>query len=138
MDLCSAAVDKVSITRWFNTGAQFMLQAALEEHHQADTPSHTLHKLSRWTPPNSAWNPKWASIRQQYAGELPDLGDMSTVRDSLIRKFPFMGFKSSVLMFLSDLMSTLDPPLLIQLEQGQVGQLSRAATQGLKERIGIR
>lgn len=138
MDLCSAAVEKVSTTRWFNAGAQFMLQAALEEYYNGDTPSHTLHKLSTWIPPNPAWNSKWTSIRQQYAGALPDPGEMSTVRDSLTRKYPFADFKHSILVFLGELMSTLDPPLLIQLEQGQVGQLTRAATRSIKERIGIR
>jgi hypothetical protein len=43
-----------------------------------------------------------------------------------------------VLVFLFDLMSALDSPLLIELERGQIGRLTRDETQRLKERIGLR
>ncbi|CAK40925.1 hypothetical protein CBS63078_6235 [Aspergillus niger] len=39
--------------------------------------------------------------------------------------------------FLTDLMKTLDPPILIQLERGRLGGLSREETQQLKDRIGF-
>lgn len=46
--------------------------------------------------------------------------------------------KSAVVDFLSDLVKTLDPPVLVQLERGQLGKLSRAETEQLKIRVGIR
>lgn len=138
MDLCSTARSKISESRWFDTGARFLVQATLEEHREGNAPSEMLHTLSAWTPRDPAWNSKWATIRQKYASELPDPGEMSAAHDSLRRKFPFSDLEVSVLTFLFDLMTTLDPPLLIQLERGQVGQLSCIETQHLKERIGIR
>lgn len=138
MDLCSAAISKISETRWFDTGARFMVQATLEEHRQGKTPSDMLYEFSAWMPGDPARHSKWTTIRQRYASELPDPGEMSAARDSLVTRFPFADFKASMLVFLFDLMTALDPPLLIQLERGQLGQLSRAETQRLKERIGVR
>lgn len=40
--------------------------------------------------------------------------------------------------FLFDLMKALDPPVLLQLERGQLGKLNRAETEQLKRRVGFR
>lgn len=140
MDLCTKVISRVSETRWFDTGAQFLIQAAVEEPREGDTSSDVLHqfsKFSAWTPSDRSRMSKWMRIRQRYINELPGPEEFPSLRASLMEKFPFMEFKASVLKFLFDLMVTLDPPLLIQLERGQVGQLSRAETQRLKERIGM-
>lgn len=137
MDLCTTAIAKVSETRWFDIGAQFLIQAAVEEHHEGNSPSDILYKFSTWTPSDPTRISRWTGIRQRYVSELPSSGEISAVRDSLVEKFPFGEFKASTLVFLFDLMATLDPPLIVQLERGQLGQLSRAETQLLKERIGM-
>lgn len=140
MDLCTKAIPRVSENRWFDIGAQFLIQAAVEEPREGNTPTDMLHqfsKFSAWTPSDRSRISKWMRVRQRYISELPGPGEFSSSRASLIEKFPFMEFKASVLGFLFDLMATLDAPLLIQLERGQVGQLSRAETQRLKERIGM-
>lgn len=137
MDLCSAAVHKVSETRWFDIGARFMVQAVLEEECDGNTPSDILSRLCAWAPDDPARNSKWMKIRQSYTNELPKHNDISAARNSLNRKFPFEEFRCIVLVFLIDLMTTLDSPLLIQLERGKIGNLSRDETQRLKERVGL-
>ncbi|KAJ5114591.1 hypothetical protein NUU61_000350 [Penicillium alfredii] len=141
MDLCSAAVDKVSEPRWFDIGARFMLQAVLEEHRIADrTPSQALRQLFAWAPGEPDRDLKWAHSRHQYSSDLPLPGRPSAPerQDALAQKFPLFEFKNLVIEFLRDLMTTLDPPILIQLERGKLGSLSRAETQQLKARIGLR
>lgn len=46
-------------------------------------------------------------------------------------------FKEKVSEFLAGLLSAYQPPLLIQLERGQVNGLSRKATKALKLRSGF-
>lgn len=138
LDLCSTAASKVSETRWFDTGARFMVQAVIEEHREGIAPSDVLSKFRAWNPGDPARHAKWANVRQRYASELPNHSGMSAAHNSISHKFPFAEFKTTVLVFLSDLMTTLDTPLLIELERGQIGNLSRAETQRLKERLGLR
>jgi len=138
MDLCAAAVHKVSETRWFDIGAQFMVQAMLEEQCERNTPSDILSKLYAWAPNDQARYSKWLKIRQSYTNEFLNHDGISAPRNDLKRKFPFEGFRSVVLGFLIDLMTTLDAPLLVQLERGQIGCLSRDETQRLRERIGLK
>lgn len=139
MELCTLAVHKVSETRWFEIGAQFVAQAVIEEKYEGGTPtpSESLSKLCTWAPNDPERNPKWTKILQRWTNELPAHGDVSLTRSDIDHKFPFKEFRSDVLVFLFDLISTLDPPLLIELERGQVGTLTRDETQRLKRRIGL-
>ncbi|KAJ5667932.1 uncharacterized protein N7477_006502 [Penicillium maclennaniae] len=140
MELCALAVHKVSETRWFETGAQFIAQAVIEEKYGGGTPtpSESLSKLCTWAPNDPERNPKWIKILQRWTNELPKHGEVPLTRSYIDQKFPFEVFRSSVLVFLLDLSSTLDAPLLIELERGQVGNLTRDETQRLRERIGLR
>lgn len=140
MELCALAVHKVSETRWFETGAQFVAHAVIEERYEGSTPtpSEDVSKLCAWAPSDPARNSKWIKIRQRCINELPNHCDLSPTRSDLNHKFPFEQFRSCVLVFLFDLMSTLDSPLLIELERGQIGRLTRDETQRLRERIGLR
>ncbi|KAJ5594550.1 uncharacterized protein N7459_000758 [Penicillium hispanicum] len=137
MDLCSTAAHKVSETRWFDTGAQFLVQAVLEEQREANMPSEELPRFCSWAPGEPAKNSRWMDVRQRYIDELPDPGQPITARQ-VAQKFPFPEFRATVTDFLIDLMITLDPPILIQLEQGQLGDLTRDETRQLKARVGLR
>jgi hypothetical protein len=53
------------------------------------------------------------------------------------RKLPLFRFEGDVIDLLFDIMKSLEPPVLIQLERGKLGDLSRAETQALKDRIGL-
>ncbi|RAL06303.1 uncharacterized protein BO80DRAFT_7789 [Aspergillus ibericus CBS 121593] len=47
------------------------------------------------------------------------------------------GISRAVHCFLTDLMKMLDPPILIQLERGKLGGLSREETQKLRDKVGL-
>ena len=137
MDLCSTAVEKVSKTRWFDTGARFMVQAVLEEQRGGSQPPEDLSELCAWMPGDPIRDSKWVSIRKNYASKLPMPGDTTTAQPP-IQLISFSEFRIAVMTFLLDLMTTLDPPILVQLERGKLGNLSREETQSLKERVGLR
>lgn len=59
------------------------------------------------------------------------------MREARQRKSRENGIVSAVHGFLTNLMKTLDPPILLQLERGKVGGLSREETQKLKEKVGF-
>lgn len=136
MDLCLAASSKVSESRWIDVGAQFVLQATLHEQSEGTTISNDLDQLRSWTSDNAArnaqWEHTWLSELSRYA-VLPKDAQVSPEQ-----KYPFTLFKAMVMEFLLDLMTTLDPPILIQLECGKLGNLSRTETQKLLERAGQR
>ncbi|KAJ5937476.1 hypothetical protein N7454_004776 [Penicillium verhagenii] len=137
MDLCLTATEKVSETRWFDTGARFIVQALLENQHEGNQFPEDLSKLCSWAPSQLAQSSKWLSIRQRYDGEISDIRD--PYRAKLVaQKYPFMEFKAIVMNFLRDLMTTLDAPMLLQLERGQLIGLSPEETQLLKARVGLR
>ncbi|KAJ5537926.1 hypothetical protein N7494_007405 [Penicillium frequentans] len=137
MGLCSTASAKVSETRWFDTGARFMVQAVLEGRREGIQPSEDLHKLCSWTPSEPAQISKWGIARQRYAGELSDASAINKAQSVALR-YPLLEFKAIVGSFLCDLMTTLDAPILIQVERGQLEGLSPEETQRLKARVGLR
>lgn len=137
MGLCSTASAKVSETRWFDTGARFMVQAVLEGRREGIQPSHDLPMLCSWTPSEPAQISKWGIARQRYAGELSDASTINKAQ-SVALKYPLLEFKAIVGTFLRDLMTTLDAPILIQVERGQLEGLSPEETQRLKARVGLR
>lgn len=136
MDLCSTAKSKVSETRWVETGAWFLAQAALEESHEGHPPSEDLTRLRGWTPSEPLHKYQGANVFQHRARELFPFGLASETRAS-DRENGIRQLKAIVMRFLMDLMVTLDPPILLQLERGKLGDLSRDETQRLKERVGL-
>ncbi|KAJ5639852.1 uncharacterized protein N7484_007714 [Penicillium longicatenatum] len=137
MDLCSTASAKVSETRWFDTGARFLVQAVLEDQREGSPSSEDLPKLCSWTPSEPAQISMWVIARQRYAGVLSD-ASASNKAQSIALQYPLLEFKAVVGTFLRDLMTTLDAPILIQVERGQLDGLSAEETQRLKARVGLR
>lgn len=138
MDMCAVAVSKVSETRWFDTGARFMTQAVLEEQRDGTARPEALDRFYAWKPSGLERNLKWSNALKRYAAELPDSVGVPAAWETLQQRYPFAEFKAIVVAFLFELMTTLDPPVLIQLEQGKLGSLTTAETRQLKERVGIR
>ncbi|KAJ5162454.1 hypothetical protein N7492_007846 [Penicillium capsulatum] len=133
MDLCSSASFKVSETRWFDLGARILTHAALEEKAEGRSPSQDLNKLYQWTANDRAHQDKWEKVRSQHIDQLP-------VNRTIETQFLDRGLSTLtaiLVQFLLDLMGTLDQPILIQLERGQLGDLSAVETQRLKERAGL-
>jgi hypothetical protein len=117
MNLCLAASHKVPESRWFDMGSRLISQAKLDEGH---TPA--LLTFKTWASGEPAIDFQWKRQYTKYAGTRLALAELDGM----------------VLEFLSDLMATLDAPILIQLERGKLGTLSRAETQELKTRVGMR
>ncbi|EPS26556.1 hypothetical protein PDE_01493 [Penicillium oxalicum 114-2] len=159
VEMCSVAVSKVSHTRWFDLGGRFMLQARMEEHREGHVRTAAIPWFYAWMPNSPDLREKWTVVRDRYAAELPQSPSSSLSSSSMASfqekanpmgngteeawrqaqdKFPFVEFKRMVIMFLVELMMTLDQPILLQLECGKLGHLTVAETSQLMERIGIR
>ncbi|KAJ5110739.1 hypothetical protein N7532_001274 [Penicillium argentinense] len=138
MDLCLAAVSKISETRWLETGALFVLQVTIEEQSEEIASSQDLIDLRSWSGNDSTWNERWTQTWRAYLNELPQSTEHNdNAKEALQRQFSFRQFKAVVLKFLLDLMTTLEPPILIQLERGKLGTLSHAETQNFLDRVGL-
>lgn len=127
MNLCLSAVPKVSESRWLELGVQFLHQASIHENMTPDDADAIKH-LREWNCINPDRNKRWFQTRQAYGN----------VGAEFERKFPLPRFKKIVMRFLLDLMTVLDPPILIELERGKLGNLSRDETRQLLERAGLR
>ncbi|KAI4229631.1 MAG: hypothetical protein L6R36_000678 [Xanthoria steineri] len=82
----------------------------------------------------------WESIREEHIQALYPPEDTSLVdhlENMASGALSVVTFKEKVSEFLAGLLSAYQPPLLIQLESGQVDGLSRKATKALKIRSGF-
>ncbi|KAJ5469443.1 hypothetical protein N7539_009061 [Penicillium diatomitis] len=144
LELCDRASAKVSPTRWFDLGARFVVQSELEDYPTChDGMSSRAAELFQWLPRNPDLKPKWVAMQGQYVlraniYELEDGDERNAMWEQLKDENPFDKFRSMVIAFVDDLMDTLDPPVLLQLECGKLGSLTEAETRELKERIGMR
>ncbi|PYH95197.1 hypothetical protein BO71DRAFT_398201 [Aspergillus ellipticus CBS 707.79] len=69
--------------------------------------------------------------------QLPVNSLLDTPTDTLLMESPRNTLEGLVSRFLAYLMKTLDPPVLIQIERGQLVGLSREETKRLKDRAGV-
>ncbi|OJJ34305.1 hypothetical protein ASPWEDRAFT_42274 [Aspergillus wentii DTO 134E9] len=141
ISLCFIAEAKISEPRWMDLAAQFAMHAMIEEY-QASGDISTLKPLNEyiaWTATNFDQAQKWSKECAKYIKYLRPLPG-TLLQDHLQVVSANMSgsrFAETVVDFLTDLMRTLEPPVLIQLERGKLGGLSRAETQQLKERVGL-
>ena len=141
MELCAMAKEKVSVTRWVDITAQFLMQAAAEEYHRHGNESpETFNKCLSWEPNDHSQAFVWKQASAKYVDSLQsqrrallNAHSETTSSEGSLRRL-----EGIVVDFLLDLMRTLDPPVLVQLEIGQLGRLSRAETEQLKGQIGFR
>ncbi|KAJ5083143.1 hypothetical protein N7456_012570 [Penicillium angulare] len=136
VQLCSAASLKISESRFFDALARFIVQAIIEDQSEGRQPSKELTELCSWAPEDPAQHSTWIVIRQRHVDEL-DLGSPRATQKA-IQQYPLGGFINIITTFLRDLMTTLDPPVLIQLERGKLGDLTREDTLDLKNLVGLR
>lgn len=138
MKLCVAAKEKVSITRWVDILTQFMMQAVAEEYHSNGRQlPEFFNKYPSWKPEDQTqalvWEQATASYMQAQRGISSGANFKATLNERSLSRL-----ENDVTGFLSDLMETLDAPVLVQLERGQIGQLSHAETEQLKSCVGFR
>ncbi|KAF3403807.1 hypothetical protein F1880_010244 [Penicillium rolfsii] len=135
LKMCQVAAHRVSETRWFDVGGRFMVQSALQEVRQGVPVS--LRQFSAWTPDTPERRSKWWDVCESYKAEVPDdLGDC-TAWETLNQRYPFAHFKAIVVEFLSELMTTLDAPVLLQLERGKLDGWTVEETHQLMTDAGI-
>jgi hypothetical protein len=137
MRMCSVASHRVSETRWFDVGGRFMIQSALQEVRERVMDPVTLPRFSRWTPNTPEQRSKWWDVREGYAAEVPESMEDHAAWETLNQQYPFGHFKAIVVEFLFELMTTLDPPILLQLERGQLDGLTSEETQQLMKEAGM-
>lgn len=140
MDLCTMAKEKVSITRWVDITVQFLMEAAAEEYHRYGNGSlEAFNKCLCWEPKDNSQALAWKQASAKY---VDCLKSQRTLLDAHLEttssEKSLHRLEGTVVDFLLDLMKTLDPPVLVQLERGQLGGLSRAETEHLKNQVGFR
>lgn len=157
MKLCHSTSTKVSKSRWIDVTVQFMRQSRFDAQENAlmDPSSESFrfpsfgdfgeeripfYELVLWI--DEHLDEEFSSIGFD---EIPYDVQTSPGRKSAFHaaqegreKYPLNQFKETVMLFLLDLMTTLDQPVLMQLERGKLGNLSRMETELLLQRVGIR
>ncbi|RHZ53078.1 uncharacterized protein CDV56_106824 [Aspergillus thermomutatus] len=141
ISLCIVANDHVSDTNWADIAAQLMLKAASEKHESYGiTTSDTFHELIDQVPETVRKTPEWQQVADKYETYLqPPLGVLpSRHLETTLKHLHTHQLGTIIIEFLLDLMRRLNPPLLLQLERGKLYGLSRAETQRLKAKVGLR
>lgn len=139
MRLCTIAKEKVSVTRWVDIVAQFAMQAAADQFHQHGSgSSELLDKCLSWEPEDQYQTAILKESKVNCHLQMQACASMETHLDMISNTRSLSQLESVVCEFLSDLMEVLEPPVLLQLERGQLGKLSRTETEQLKSRIGFR
>ncbi|GLB10648.1 hypothetical protein AtubIFM57258_007057 [Aspergillus tubingensis] len=139
--LCGTARDNLPDGH-ADIAAKLITEAALNEYHTAGVkaPGRYRECIERVTAClREALDPYAEQVNLAYLSTLlPSIDLASAESEGSGRKSPRGDtITRSVHRFLTDLMKTLDPPILIQLERGKLGGLSREETQQLKDRIGL-
>ncbi|PYH63927.1 uncharacterized protein BO88DRAFT_491891 [Aspergillus vadensis CBS 113365] len=139
--LCGTARDNLPDGH-ADIAARLITQAALNECHTADVkaPGGYRECIERVTAClREALDPYAEKVNIAYLSTLlPSIDLASAELEGTGRKSPRGDtITRTIHRFLTDLMKTLDPPILIQLERGKLAGLSREETQQLKDRIGF-
>lgn len=136
LKMCAVAVDNVHEKRWFDVGAEFMLQSVLQELREGNTHPQALDKFRAWNPSGDELISMWTDYRERRAALIPDSTEDYAAWEALDEQFTFGYFKEMVMTFLFDLMAVLDPPILVQAELGQINGMTPEETEELKQRCG--
>ncbi|KAE8148824.1 hypothetical protein BDV25DRAFT_141417 [Aspergillus avenaceus] len=135
--LCKTVSTMVSETNWVDIAAQFVIQAVLEKH-QAPGFTDTQNQRIAWAKETLEQLSGEGQVSAQYMRYVqPPIGPDHDRLTSSFSELPIDRFRWSVFDILRTIMKMLEPPVLIQLERGQLCGLSRAETQDLKNRVGL-
>ncbi|KAE8362969.1 hypothetical protein BDV27DRAFT_130642 [Aspergillus caelatus] len=137
--LCYTIGARLSEATWADTAAQFVMQAAVEEYRKSES-SASLSKHITWAKnisDQTASKNKAFTDCMSYL-QPPDGTSVNVHMRTISAKFPINKFKCAVFDTLVKIMKVLEPPILIQLERGQLWGLSRAETKQLKDRVGLK
>jgi hypothetical protein len=141
ISLCIVANDRVSDSNWADIAAQLMLKAAAERHEfYGTTTPEMFSELIAQAPERIKRTPDWQRVADKYKTYIqPPLGVLpSRHLESTLKRLHTYRLGTTIINFLFDLMRRLNPPILLQLERGKLYGLSRAETQVLKTKVGLR
>lgn len=161
MALCAIAAPILSDELSMELAAQFMMQASLEQYQIFGNISpEIINEAFAWGAngiDNAVSDAKsskrqinspcidaidnassWEKKRAEYLNRLQPEGEVSlhVHLQSLSNNFPFFQFEGMIIDFLTHLIEKLEVPVLLQLERGQLGELSFTETEKLKKRVG--
>lgn len=140
IDLCVTTTMKESDSHWLDIAAQLTAQAIAEEFWIfASVSSEELHGRLIWVPSDPSMTVEWDRLCEKYMNrlQLPPDTPWEVRPEETPTALPLYHLEEVVIDFLLNLMKSLDAPVLVQLERGKLGGLTRAETQSLKDRIGI-
>ncbi|KAE8375329.1 hypothetical protein BDV26DRAFT_268136 [Aspergillus bertholletiae] len=137
--LCRTIGTRLPEATWGDIAAQFVVQAAVEEYRKSES-SASLSKHIAWA---KKMSDQTANMNEAFTKcisylQPPHGASLSVHMRIVSTKFPIDKFKCAVFDTLAKIMKVLEPPVLIQLERGQLWGLSRAETKQLKERVGLK
>lgn len=133
------AKEKVSVTRWVDIVARFTMQAAADQFYQHGSGSpELLDRCLSWEPEDQYQTAILKESNDKCHLQIRTCASLETYLDTISNSRSLSRLEGIVCVFLSDLMEVLDPPVLLQLERGQLGKLNRTETEQLKSRIGFR
>lgn len=133
------AKEKVSVTRWVDIVARFIMQAAADQFYQNGRgSSELLDRCLSWKPEDRYQTAILEESNAKCHLQIQTCASLETYLDTISNTRSLSRLEGIVCEFLTDLMEVLDPPVLLQLERGQLGKLNREETEQLKSRIGFR
>ena len=139
MKLCTMAKEKVSRTRWVDIVARFIMQDAADQYHQHGNESpEILNRCLSWEPEDQHQVVTLKEASDRCHLQTQTCSSLATHLETTSNDRSLSQLEGVVREFLFDLMKALDPPVLLQLERGQLGKLNRAETEQLKRRVGFR
>ncbi|KAB8215179.1 hypothetical protein BDV33DRAFT_181349 [Aspergillus novoparasiticus] len=137
--LCCTVGARLSEATWADTAAQFVMQSAIDEYRKSESPA-SLSKHITWARKLSVQTAKMNQAFTECISHLqpPDGTPLNVHMRTVSARFPINKFKYSVFDTLVNIMKVLEPPVLLQLERGQLWGLSRTETKQLKDRVGLK
>ncbi|KJK67647.1 hypothetical protein P875_00109117 [Aspergillus parasiticus SU-1] len=137
--LCYTVGARLSEATWADTAAQFVMQSAIDEYRKSESPA-SLSKHITWARKISV---QTANMNQAFTEcishlQPPDGTSLNVHMRTVSARFPINKFKYSVFDTVVNIMKVLEPPVLLQLERGQLWGLSRTETKQLKDRVGLK
>ncbi|KAF7590162.1 hypothetical protein BBP40_003183 [Aspergillus hancockii] len=139
ISLCHAVGARLSETEWTGIATQFVIHAVLEEYRTSGFSASFVECIA-WAEEtlDQISSRRQASGRYMNYLQPPSGTPLNAHLDTISARFPLHQFKYSVFDVLIGIMKVLEPPVLIQLERGRLWGLSRAETQQLKDRVGLK
>ncbi|GAM87504.1 hypothetical protein ANO11243_055290 [Dothideomycetidae sp. 11243] len=161
MSISAMRADGNPSSYWMNLAAEFMLQAVLEALAFVQNTSDADDKLGSiireafswgrsenfqdprddlfWDFDNGIELKEWITVRSEYLSETTPKSGMDLIKhlNSVKQNYPLQDFETIMLKYITTLSTSVEQPLLVQLQGTQVNGLTKRETLKLKLRCGL-